>query len=450
MLSFQSSPNWPVIVIGAGPAGLVTAIALARAGIRVLVLNRRAGVWEAPRATVVSLRSMELFRSWGLEDEIRATGDEVEWLLRVSPTLARVGEGHSIEVGYPTSEQSAGLSPTRPAAIPQDQLETVLTRHLRRLPNAQLVDGTEAIDIRFEEVGVGVVVRDVASGTRGEFQGRYVVAADGAHSRIRAAVGIAARTWRTPTSGHSVLFHAPLWDVVGPHRYGIYAVEDPQPAILLPAGHHDRWVHSVPWLDGEPEPASDEASLRARIRASVGIEELPIRLVRTDRFSFSAGLADAFRAGPVFLIGDAAHRVTPRGGTGMNSAIADGRDLAWKLSWVLHDWAPESLLDSYEAERRPVAEHNVHRSLDPLGSRRPWAAEVQIDLGGRIPHRWIDGPQGPVSTLDLLGPGLTRLPDGSLVRPDGVTWEDWFSSAAHPPTSPSPGLRWASAPSDAA
>ncbi len=189
------------------------------------------------------------------------------------------------------------------------------------------------------------------------------------------------------------------------------------------------------WQHGEPEPAADEASLLARIRASVGIDDLPIRLVRTDRFSFSAGLADSFRAGPVFLTGDAAHRVTPRGGTGMNSAIADGRDLAWKLSWVLHDWAPESLLDSYEAERRPVAEHNLVRSLDPFGSRRPWTEEVQIDLGGRIPHRWIEGPQGPMSTLDLLGPDLTRMADGTLVRPDGVPWEDRLSSAARPPAS---------------
>ena len=88
------------------------------------------------------------------------------------------------------------------------------------------------------------------------------------------------------------------------------------------------------------------------------------------RFTFSAAIAERFRAGAAFLIGDAAHRVTPRGGTGMNTAIADGFNLGWKLSWVLNGWAPDSLLNTYETERRPVAEHNLARSLDPLGSRR--------------------------------------------------------------------------------
>ena len=91
----------------------------------------------------------------------------------------------------------------------------------------------------------------------------------------------------------------------------------------------------------------------------------------------------------VFLVGDAAHRVTPRGGTGMNTAIADGYDLGWKLGWVLRGWAGRELLDSYEAERRPVAEHNVARSADPSGSRRRVDQELHADLGGRIPHVWL-------------------------------------------------------------
>ena len=90
MLFDESEHDWPVVVIGAGPAGLVAAISLARGGIPVLVLNRRVGVWEAPRATVISLRSMELFRSWGLAEQLAAVGDEVEWLMRVAPTLATV------------------------------------------------------------------------------------------------------------------------------------------------------------------------------------------------------------------------------------------------------------------------------------------------------------------------------------------------------------------------
>jgi putative polyketide hydroxylase len=93
----------------------------------------------------------------------------------------------------------------------------------------------------------------------------------------------------------------------------------------------------------------------------------------------------------------------------MNTAIADGFNLAWKLGWVLKGWAPDSLLYTYESERRPVAEHNLTRSLDPLGSRRSVPDEVRFDLNGRFPHAWIDTAAGRISSLDLLGPGLTRL-----------------------------------------
>ena len=91
----------------------------------------------------------------------------------------------------------------------------------------------------------------------------------------------------------------------------------------------------------------------------------------------------------------------------MNTAIRDGYDLGWKLAWVLRGWAGEELLDSYEAERRPVAEHNGARGTDPNGSVRGVADELRVDLGGRIPHMWVPGESGRVSTLDLLGDGLT-------------------------------------------
>ena len=127
----------------------------------------------------------------------------------------------------------------------------------------------------------------------------------------------------------------------------------------------------------------------------------------------------------MFLAGDAAHRVTPRGGTGMNTAIADGYDLGWKLAWVLRGWAGPQLLDSYEAGRRPVAEHNVARSADPSGSRRRVDQELPADLGGRIPHLWL--PPARISTLDLLEPGLTLF-----TGPRRLRWDAASAAAAGP------------------
>lgn len=120
-------------------------------------------------------------------------------------------------------------------------------------------------------------------------------------------------------------------------------------------------------------------------------------------------MADAFSRGNVFLAGDAAHRVTPRGGTGMNTAIHGAFDVGWKLAWVLLGWADRRLLDSYESQRRPAAAHQVARSADAAGSARDHERELEIDLGGRIPHAWTGIAGARASTLDLVGDGLTLL-----------------------------------------
>jgi putative polyketide hydroxylase len=230
---------------------------------------------------------------------------------------------------------------------------------------------------------------------------RYVVAADGARSAVRRAIGLPMRGADDVMGGRTTLFRAPLWDVLGSHRHLLYfATHSESPSVFLPAGQSDRWLFAPV---SEEADAPDDGKITELIRVGAGVPELPVRIERSVTWSSAAQLAERFRSGPVFLAGDAAHRVTPRGGTGLNLALHDGFDLGWKLAWVLRGWATPALLDTYEAERRPVAEHAVARSADPSGSRRPPEKEVHADLGGRIPHAWSDER----STLDLLGPGLT-------------------------------------------
>jgi putative polyketide hydroxylase len=136
------------------------------------------------------------------------------------------------------------------------------------------------------------------------------------------------------------------------------------------------------------------------------VPDLDVELVWTGDFTFTAQIADRYREGRVFLIGDAAHRMTPRGASGMNTAIHDGYDLGWKLGWVLRGWADEAVLDSFEAERRSVGLRNMQRSAIPA-EERDVSKDYLDDIADRIPHRWL--PDGRTSTLDLLGDGLTLL-----------------------------------------
>jgi putative polyketide hydroxylase len=408
----------PVLIVGAGPAGLTAAITLARHGVESLVVERRRAMSSLPRATVISTRSMELLRSWGLEAEILAGGNEVEWLIWTCETLALASAGAGLPAGLPSRDQAELISPAAPACVPQDHLEPVLLRHLRSLGPGSVRLGTEVAAVDSRPDGVLAVIRDTETGEPRTVHARYLIAADGAHSTVRAALRI---PMRGPGNLHEVVtaqFRAPLWDLVGDHRYGLYAVSHPDGGgIFLPAGRGDRWRYGVGWEPGRERAADYPAERFTQlIRLGAGVPDLRPRIERIGAFTFAAQIADDFRRGSVFLLGDAAHRVTPRGGTGMNTAIHDGYDLGWKLGWVLRGWARPGLLDSYEAERRPVAEHNVTRSADPDGSVREAGTELGADLGGRIPHLWLP-TAARTSTLDLLGPGLTLF-----TGPEQAAW----------------------------
>src|SRR3954447_4759416 len=391
----------PVLVVGGGPAGPAPAVELARHEIPALLVERRANLSSHPRATVLSLRSMELMRAWGLEAAVRSRNLEVDNRMLDAETLADADSGSLLWVGYPNRAQSRALSPVDVACVAQDEVEPLMLAHLREQPSARVSLGTELTRVWVGADGVRATLRDVRTGSVSSVHARYLVVAEGARSAVGDALGIELVGPEGAMAGVTTLFRAPLWDVVGTHRHLIYSVNHPDAAgVFLPAGRGDRWLYGSASMDTNGANDGHAADL---IRLGAGVPDLPVRIEGARAFSAAAQLAECFPCGPVFLAGDAAHRVTPRGGTGLNLALHDGHDLGWKLAWALRGWAGDELLDSYEAERRPVAEYAAARSADPRGSYREPERELPVDLGGRIPHAWVEDR----STLDLLGTGYT-------------------------------------------
>jgi putative polyketide hydroxylase len=411
---------WPdsvdVVVVGAGPAGLVAGIVLGGYGIDVAVLERRPQGSTLSRATVISTRCMEILRSWGLEPAVRAGAADVVPRAWLTDSLVS-DDGVEMPLGYPTADEAAAVSPTSPGWAPQDHLEPLLREYLSDQQSARLWFGVQVEDARQDEDGVTVIVEHPVSG-RVPIRARYLIGADGAHSTTRATAHIPMEGPDDLAEFHRIEFRAPLAPLVGDRRFGLYVINNPNAAgVLVSRGRGDRWGFAREWQPGvdrmvdAPEDELVELLTRA-IGARTSLE-----LEHRSAFSFAAQIAQKYREDRIFLVGDAAHRMTPRGGTGMNTAIQDAYDIGWRVAWVLRGWANAELLDSYQLVRRPVGLHHVERAGQPDGARRDADDALPWDLNGRVTHRWIESERGVVSTLDLMTDGLTLL-----TGPDDPRW----------------------------
>jgi putative polyketide hydroxylase len=408
MLNGVDEPD--VLIVGAGPAALVAGITLTRYGAKTLLVEKRTALSTLSRATVISTRGMEIFRAWGLEDAIRAGAADVEPRGWVTDTLAS-GKGRAIELGYPAAADVGAVSPSQPAWAPQDHLEPLLFQRLQEADNSEIQLGRELVALAQNDREVVAMVRDPATGLTESVHAQYVIGADGAHSTVRTQLGLPMEGPDDLAEFQMAQFDAPLADAQGEHRYGLNIITHPDArGVLVARGRGDRWGFAREWRPGQERlDECSEPRLLELITTACGIAGLTPRIERVSAFRFAAQLVEQYRSGRCFLIGDAAHRMTPRGGTGMNTAIQDGYDIGWKLGWVLRGSSGPELLDTYEAERRPVAAHNVARSADPDGAENGAVDALAWDLHGRLPHHWLERNGKTISTLDLLTDGLTLL-----------------------------------------
>jgi putative polyketide hydroxylase len=399
-----------VLVVGAGPAGLVAAITLARYGIDVVLIDKRSTPSGLSRSLVISTRGMELMRRFGLENAVRSGAADVKIRAWVTPDLAS-GEGTEMPLGHPSDAEAALASPTRPAWVAQDHHEPIMLEHLRRLPSASIRLGSQLLGIAQDDRGVRATVADTETGTVGDVGASFLIAADGANSTVREQLGVPMLGPGNLADYERVEFTAPLWQLAAEHRYGLYVITRPDAAgVLTPRGPGDRWGLSRQTPVGTPGLAGlSQAGLSGLIQRAAGTSALRPQIERLSTFTFAAQMAERYAQGRCFLVGDAAHRATPRGGTGMNTAIQDSFDIGWKLGWVLRGWVSPQLLATYERERRPVAAHNVQRSSEAAGANQETGQALVWDLGSRLPHHWLASGRKQTSTIDLIGDGLTLL-----------------------------------------
>ena len=293
--------------------------------------------------------------------------------LAASPDLAVAGALHAVLSGPVLQEFPLGaaapdvlgrLSPSTYAVAPQDHLEPVLLAHLLEL-GGEVRFGVRVNGLVEHEDGVSLTTTH--DGSDETIDARWVVGADGADSTLRRLVGLDVEVLGDEGAHLSTLFRADLSRHLNGARYALHmVVKGEEFQVFVPSGTDGRWMYDRELHPERGDSAADWTEDRAvaAIRQAAGVPDLDIEVIGSFPWTFAAAVASGVQAGRAFLVGDAAHRTTPRGATGMNTGIADGHNLGWKLGWVARGLAGESLLATYAEERYPVGLHNALASLE--------------------------------------------------------------------------------------
>ncbi|WAC90308.1 FAD-dependent monooxygenase [Mycobacterium sp. Aquia_213] len=353
------SDTCDVLVVGAGPVGATAALLLASYGIDCTVVESRHEPQRHPAAHVLSTRSMEIWREIGLERDIRGLSAPIHELRCIAycTTFAGPELGRVPLADLPDAQMDAieSISPTRSAHLPQNVLEPLLWQRLRNSDRINLCTGWRYQSHTDGPDGVEVTVADTTAGSRRTIVARYVIAADGAASTVRRALGI---TMAGPILQNvvSVLFSADL-EAFRRHRRGPVMWTHTAKGLGATIVHRapDDLVFQIPYFPPFESVADFTAAIcRRHIGDAIGDPAVRVDIKSIQTWAMTAQVATDYRAGRVFLAGDSAHRFPPTGGLGLNTGVADVHNLAWKLAWVLAGHADEALLDTYDRERRPV------------------------------------------------------------------------------------------------
>ena len=383
----------PAVIAGGGPVGMIVAIELGRRGIRCALLNDRPTTATHPKANAISSRTMEHLRRLGLASDVRARGldddhpTDLAYFTRL--TGHEIGRYRQPSRREALAEAAAGTgrwaSPEPPHRCSQLFLEAELKKAVDSLPSVEVRFGWKLEEFRDRGDGLTALARRSDGDGEIVYETDYLIGADGAGSGVRAALGI-------ELMGESGVIRP----MMGGPMYATYFEADPKTGWFAQDPAWQYWILNpeiralfIP-VDGKNKflfiaaLGTGDGGMRdpvGMIHRAAGVS-FPLRVISAQNWTAGYALvAEHYRRGRVFLVGDAAHLFTPTGGMGMNTGIDDAVNLAWKLAAVIGGWAGERLIDTYESERRPIGERNTafaSRFADSIG-RMPVGDAIEED-----------------------------------------------------------------------
>jgi len=382
MAEVSQTTRVPILIAGAGPVGLSLAIELAYRGIRCLIVERSDGSVDFPTTNLANTRTCEHLRRWGIADKMRYRSGYPTDYPRNYLFVTRITGWEIARFNHPANGDRDSRSPYSPEArlwISKPYFDPVLHEYVRSLPGVELRYNMAFESFQQDDQKVSCNIIDTKTGREECVEAGYLVGCDGGRSDIRRTLGIQYEGVFAQGMNVAVLFRSPLLKHT-PHGPAVqYQIINSQiNGAIAAVDGKELWRLNIRNMK---EEQLESLNAPEKLRAALG-DHVPFDLLAIRPWTGHCVVAQRYQQGRVFLAGDAAHLNWPAGGFGMNTGIGDAVDIGWKLAAVLQDWGAPHLLDSYTAERKPIAMINVNEAAEMRASfdhQTPFAPKIEED-----------------------------------------------------------------------
>jgi 2,4-dichlorophenol 6-monooxygenase len=408
-----------VLIVGSGPAGGAASLCLATLGIPNIMITKYRWTANTPRAHITNQRAMEIFRDLGIEQQVLAdatphdlVGDTVFCTSIAGEEIGRIRTWGT----HPAREADYQLaSPCLICDIPQTYLEPILVKNATAR-GTQTRFSTEYLSLKQDSEGIDAAVRDRLTGAVYTIRAKYLIGADGACSKVAEDIGLPMEGAMDIAGSMNITFKADISPYVASRPSVLYWVIQPGSNVGGIGAGLVRMIR--PWNEwlivwgydiSQPPPVVDEATATQIVRSLLGMPDLAVEITGTSLWGNNEMYATQLQNGRVFCAGDAVHRHPPSNGLGSNTSVQDSYNLAWKIAAVLRGQASPALLETYSAERAPVAKQIVRRAnqssrefgqfFEVLGLT---AAETEEQMREQISERKANTPAGAAKRAALV------------------------------------------------